>query len=422
MHGTRIESYEAAIRDFESIPGWKDAAEQINLCREKIEALKTAEKERKIADELAEEKRRKTVKKVKKAGMIAAPVICICLIVALLMNPVIIPAVKYRAAVSLANEENYDEAISAFEALGDYRDSAEQIENCKAGILANKYDSAVSLANEGKYAEAITEFETLGNYQDSEQKISEIKTELLRTAEVGDTVYFGNYEQDDDDSDGKEEIAWRVLAKEDNRILVISDNVIDHKPYNKGDNFINFYDSYGNQLSLTPWEICSLRTWLNDTFLNEAFNAEEQTMVPYVTVTGSSYYDHWGNVYPFNDTTDQVFLLSVDEANQYFDNDAARSCGECWWLRTPIDSDNNILYYTVVYTVNDHGIISAPPYALRINLGVRPAMWIDFDFRNTKHKNARFPIHSGNGHFVFERMFISQKARWIRRACSSRDR
>ena len=153
---------------------------------------------------------------------------------------------------------------------------------------------------------------------------------------------------------------------------MISNNVIDHKPYNKGDNSINFYDSYGNQLSLTPWEICSLRTWLNDTFLNAAFSAEEQAMIPYVTVTGSSYYDYWGNIYPFNDTTDQVFLLSIDEANQYFDNDAARSCGEWYWLRTPIENIAN-----AVYTVSDRGIISTPSYLLRMSVGVRPAMWID---------------------------------------------
>ena len=401
MHGTRIESYEEAIRDFETLPGWKDAAEQIDLCREKIEALKAAKEEQRIADELAEEKRRKTVKK---AGMIAA--VAVVVIVCLLIKPVIIPAVRYRAAVSLENEGNYDEAISAFEALGDYRDSAEQILACRYGaalafadkgnyteaiaefetlgdyqdsaeqIWACRYNDALALADEGNYAEAIVEFKALGDYQDSKQKISEIKTELLRTAEVGNTVYFGNYEQDDDDSDGKEPIAWRVLAKENNRILVISNNVIDHKPYNKVDNFINFYSSYGTiKLSLTPWEICSLRTWLNDTFLNEAFNSEEQAMIPYVTVTANSYCDYDGTVYPANDTTDQVFLLSVDEANQYFDSDTARSCDEWWWLRTPVEKLAYANY--TVYTVSDHGIISTPGYTFRTSLGVRPAMWID---------------------------------------------
>ncbi len=323
MHGTQIESYEEAIRDFETIPAWKDAAEQIDLCREKIEALKEAEKERKIADELAEEKRRKTVQKVKKAGMIAVAV-CICLVVPFLIKSVIIPAVKYRAAVSLENEGNYDEAIAEFETLGDYRDSTEQILSCR-------YNAVRALLNEGNYAEASAVLKTLN--QDSEQNAFELKTELLRTAEIGDTIYFGNYEQDDDSSDGKEPIVWRVLAKEDNRILVISNNVIDRISYN------DYYH------------------WLKDTFINEAFSAEEQAMISQVSKTGN--------------TTYRVFRLSVDEANQYFDSDEARSCGSEWWLSTPSSYRPDS-----VYTVNVRGFISG--YRRSFNsIGVRPAMWID---------------------------------------------
>ena len=310
MHGTRIESYEAAIRDFETIPGWKDADEQIDLCREKIEALKEAEKERKIADELAEEKRRKIIKK----AMIITPVaLCVCIIVAVLINFVIIPSVKYHAAISLKNEGNYNEAISAFEAMNGYRDSVEQILSCR-------YDSALALADKGNYAEASTVLKALN--QDSEQKAFELKTELLRTAEVGDTIYFGNYEQGDD-SDGREPIAWRVLAKEDNRILVISNNVIDRISYP------SFY------------------TWLNHTFFKEAFSADEQKIIV------------------------KIFLFDADEANQYFNSDEARSCGEEWWLETTRGN--------LSYTVNDHGVIQLSSHGRGFYsyAGVRPAMWID---------------------------------------------
>lgn len=309
MRGTRIESYEAAIRDFETIPGWKDADEQIDLCREKIEALKEAEKERKIADELAEKKRRKIIKK----AMIITPVaLCVCIVVAVLINFVIIPSVKYHAAISLKNEGNYNEAISAFEAMNGYRDSVEQILSCR-------YDSALALADKGNYAEASTVLKALN--QDSEQKAFELKTELLRTAEVGDTIYFGNYEQDDDDSDGKEPIAWRVLAKEDNRILVISNNVIDR---------ISYPNCY---------------TWLNHTFFKEAFSVDEQEIIV------------------------KIFLLDADEANQYFNSDEARSCGEEWWLT---------IRRNLSYTVNDHGAISLSHGRYSYSYaGVRPAMWID---------------------------------------------
>lgn len=45
----------------------------------------------------------------------------------------------------------------------------------------------------------------------------------IRSAEVGDIVTFGTYEQDSGTSNSKEDIEWLVLAKENNRILVISD-------------------------------------------------------------------------------------------------------------------------------------------------------------------------------------------------------
>ena len=37
---------------------------------------------------------------------------------------------------------SYEDAITAFEALDGYKDSAEQIENCKIEILDDKYNAA----------------------------------------------------------------------------------------------------------------------------------------------------------------------------------------------------------------------------------------------------------------------------------------
>ena len=105
-------------------------------------------------------------------------------------------------------------------------------------------------------------------------------------------------------------------------------------------------------------------------------------MIPCVTVTGNGYYqiDYHQNdyFYPSNNTTDRIFLLSVDEANQYFDNDAARSCRGWWWLRTPVENLDkyHYRYHYTVYSVSDRGIISTL-YSFNESLGVRPAMWID---------------------------------------------
>ena len=55
---------------------------------------------------------------------------------------------------------------------------------------------------------------------------------LLSNASVGSTVFFGSYEQDNDTANGKEDIEWIVLAKEGNKLLVISKYALDCQKYN----------------------------------------------------------------------------------------------------------------------------------------------------------------------------------------------
>ena len=53
------------------------------------------------------------------------------------------------------------------------------------------------------------------------------------TIAVGDIITFGHCEQDNDTTNGKEPIEWRVLDKNDEgQLLVISEKVLDAKPYN----------------------------------------------------------------------------------------------------------------------------------------------------------------------------------------------
>lgn len=51
---------------------------------------------------------------------------------------------------------------------------------------------------------------------------TEEQGERLETISVGSYITFGSYEQDDDITNGKEPIEWLVLAKKNNRMLVIS--------------------------------------------------------------------------------------------------------------------------------------------------------------------------------------------------------
>ena len=57
--------------------------------------------------------------------------------------------------------------------------------------------------------------------RDIAEQIAKYKNKILKSANVGDYVVFGSYQQDSKTSNGKEDIAWLVLAKEDNKVLVI---------------------------------------------------------------------------------------------------------------------------------------------------------------------------------------------------------
>lgn len=86
---------------------------------------------------------------------------------------------KYESAVTLMENKAYEEAISAFKELGGYKDSADKINECNTAIYDKKYANAVSLMNKGSYAEAIAAFEELSGYKDISNKVKECNAALL---------------------------------------------------------------------------------------------------------------------------------------------------------------------------------------------------------------------------------------------------
>lgn len=216
----------------------------------------------------------------------------------------------------------------------------------------------------------------------SEQKQIEFVQEQLKSVSVGDKVRFGTYEQDNDISNGKEDIEWRVLAKENNRILVISDKALDCQLYNVK------YD-------VVTWKTCTLRKWLNDDFFNSAFTDAEKMCIPTVTVSADKnpkYSTYSGKI-----TKDKIFLLSTKEAEKYFVDDEERKCiptdyaiaqgvyisdehsvngtATCWWwLRSPgsIQSCATLVYADGVFSERGYDVD-------RSCSAVRPAMWITIE-------------------------------------------
>ena len=54
--------------------------------------------------------------------------------------------------------------------------------------------------------------------------------DALKAAKVGSFILFGEYEQDNDESTGKEAIEWLVLDKQEDKMLVISRYGLDCQP------------------------------------------------------------------------------------------------------------------------------------------------------------------------------------------------
>ena len=374
MNQNTISSYESAIRMLESISGWKDADEQIYACQKKVEELKAKEEaERLEAERKAEEHRiavEKAKKKAKKVFIAIASVACVCAVFLILLKTVIIPKQKYNQAMELIASGDYDSAYELLEELGKSED-----------IASNKYDRALKCIDSGDYKTACILLNGL-SYKDSAEKLKSAKQVLLKNPKVGDIVYFGAYEQDNNTSNGKELIEWLVLAKEKNRILVISDKALDFQTYN-------------SSITSVTWETCTLRKWLNTDFVNDAFSDGEKAMIPTVTVSADKNPQY--DTDPGNATKDKVFLLSIVEAEKYFTSDEARECvpteyaisnGACtsdsytkggkatcwWWLRSPGYDQYDAAGVHVDGDVHELGLcVSGGGDA------VRPAMWISID-------------------------------------------
>lgn len=163
-----------------------------------------------------------------------------------------------------------------------------------------------------------------------------------KSSKVGDIVSFGTYEY----LEGTESsLQWEVLAKDGNKLMLISRYVLEEQPYN---------EEYEN----VTWETCTLRKWLNGEFYNKVFSESEKKKIntTYV-INPDNVRSRDGYVYAYggNDTYDKVFLLSYDELSLYFEmtNDAyafryggnsLTSKGETYWLRS-VGVDNTLAGY-----------------------------------------------------------------------------
>lgn len=421
------------------------AALDETVLREHLAAYKEAEAKK--AEELCrreKERQAERRRKTKKTLAIALPAATVCAAAVILITTVIVPNQKHKEALALIDAGDYPAAYAMLEELGkpeeikqnkydraikllnsgDYDDAYTLLGNIGENevIAESKYDRAMKLIDAGDYDDAYTLLRNIGNneavaankydramayinaqdyeaaytlldglnYEDSEEKRESIKPQyyeiLLSRASAGDTVSFGSYEQDGDESNGKEEIKWIVLEKEADRILVISESVLDHQPYN-------------TVCTDVTWSNCSLRQWLNDEFLNAAFTEQEKAAIPVVDVSADENPKY--STDPGSATQDKIFLLSIEEVSRYFSSDSARTVhptvyakeqgsfveettdNSWWWLRSPGKNRsyaasvfvNGVVNYSGYYTIT--GNFNQGSGVNYWGGSVRPVLWID---------------------------------------------
>lgn len=205
---------------------------------------------------------------------------------------------------------------------------------------------------------------------------------------VGSYVEFGTYPQTASGTDNTP-IEWLVLDRDGNRALLISRYGLDAQPYN------TTYTS-------VTWETCTLRTWLNGTFMKKAFTTEEQKAILTANVDNSSSqgYNGW-STNGGNNTQDQVFLLSYAEAHKYFgvmesnrnniegrvhptayveesvytSDDDKTADGDStgrWWLRSP-GGDQDYAAYVLFDGSLSYNFVH------NVYSCVRPALWVNLE-------------------------------------------
>lgn len=196
--------------------------------------------------------------------------------------------------------------------------------------------------------------------------------------QVGDTVMFGQYEQDGNLDNGSEPIAWQVLDVQGGKALLMSRYALDCLPFH-------------DEKTDAAWNQSALNAWLQADF-HAAFTDAEWAAIAPVTLadTAADGNPEWQNT-DAEPAETHVFLLSYAQVMQYLPEQEQRKVsgteyarsrgakflgfttigiGETdWWLRSPGKESYDACFLDVRGAVGTKCVTE--------KLGVRPALWMD---------------------------------------------
>lgn len=138
----------------------------------------------------------------------------------------------------------------------------------------------------------------------------------MEDIKIGSLLSFGGYN-------------WRVLDIQNNAALIITEEIIEQRPY---------HDAYKD----ITWADCALRKYLNGEFYDK-FNAADKSKI--IPVINKNPDNQWYGSRGGEDTRDYIFLLSIEESVcKYFGDSSKnlenRSAKQRYWFQRK-DKNNN---------------------------------------------------------------------------------
>lgn len=250
------------------------------------------------------------------------------------------PSRMYKKGVESYNEGDYKQAFLQFRGIDEHYISIKHYKNSLDfyNDSAYRYASELIGSNEEddlRTARAILYGE---DYKTNlvEANYGESRVLAFKVAQVGDTVYFGEYNENP--------IGWIVSNINENGYLrLIAKEIVERKEYDETEDY---------EKKIT-WQNSSLRLWLNSSFYNQAFSSTQKNAV-------ISYYDN------INECYDYVSLPTSSDISAVYGY--YRSIvSDDFWLYSYGDSDiKNVIEYKKVDTSNYFG-----------TFGVKPVIWVD---------------------------------------------
>lgn len=240
-------------------------------------------------------------------------------------------------------------AMESYYHLGDYKDSKEKAKE-------TRYEYASSLEEDGEWEEARELFYRLSReeYRDSASRVVALEKKMMAETEPGKTVPFGASR-------------WIVMDKKDGSAFLACTKVIQGKHTEEAPLPGEVYEESHKKVT---WDNSSLRSFLNQKYVQEEFLAGEQSAIQdtrLVCADNKMYGTRGGK-----DTVDKVFIMNDEEVKKYAGllGNKAKSLR----LRNPGYDQSATAYFShlkeVVYygfPVNQKGVYN------------RPVLWVRFE-------------------------------------------